>query len=125
MEKYTSHCQHKMHFLFTATDTIMLFMNVCTYLFTFNRKAKNSSIFCQVPFILMPVLVVLLLLPLLLFYCCSCCLYCSCCLSATAIAVVVDTKPVSENAQRAVPFTKCQKQSQSYCQHDLSQHTVT
>lgn len=36
----------------------------------------------------------------------------------------VDAKPVSENTQRAVPFTKCQKQSQSYCQHDLTQqHT--
>lgn len=31
-------------------------------------------------------------------------------------------KPLSGNTQRAVPFTKCQKQSQSYCQHDLSQH---
>lgn len=36
---------------------------------------------------------------------------------------VVDAKSMSENTQRAVTFTKCQKQSQSYCQHDLSQHT--
>lgn len=38
------------------------------------------------------------------------------------VCVDVDAKLVSENTQRAVPFTKCQKQSQSYCQHDLSQH---